>query len=191
MAYNIRDLLGHFVKLPPSRNEEGMCPHPCCKGRRPHPDRFPLMLPSGVLRSASDEDLVRHFQKESVGRSGKAVAQVVRELERRERARSEKEARASARAGRADEYRSWLENEWVQAEEATRGNLVNKRGRARDIDPRAFWTSARLRDRYASDEARAYFDRHPPLSKREFADSHSAQQRGARRRRQTRLYGVY
>lgn len=195
MAYSIRDLLGHFVKVPPRRNQDGMCPHPCCRGRRPHPDRFPLMLPKAVLRSASDEDLVRHFQKPSVGQSDEAVSQVVGELQRRESATARKQARAERakgrRASRAEEYRLYLESEWIRAEEETRGNLVNKRGRAKGIDPRSLWTAnERTRAAYASVELRQYWDRHPVVSAAEFA-SEAGQHRGARARKESRLYGVY
>lgn len=193
--YNIRDLLGHFVKVPPDKNEDGMCPHPCCRGKRPHPDRFPVMLPKGLPARMTDHELEQHFQKPGVGDNPRAVKQVLGELDKREKRRdldlrSPTEQRRDARAQRADEYRAHLENEWTAAESATRGNMVNKRGQARGVDPRAFWTDKSLRDRYASDELRAYLDRHPVVSAREFG-SDRAQAAGARRRRGARLYGVY
>lgn len=189
--YNIRDLLGHWVRLPPRSREQGMCPHPCCRGKRPHPDRFPLLLPAGVLRSASEDDLLRHLQKESVGNHGRAVTQVVRELDRREDTRKAREGAAARKTGRRDEYRAYLENEWTRAEAATRGNMLNKRGRANGIDPRALWTAGdRARARYASEELRGYWDAHPVVTYREFA-SEAGQHRGARRRSESRLYGVY
>ena len=193
--YNIRDLLGHYVKLPPQKNQDGMCPHACCKGKRPHPDRFPVMLPKGMARRMTDRELADHFDKPTVGKSAKATRQVVDELGRRERKReldlrTPAEKRKDVRARHADEYRAWLENEWVRAEAQTRGVMLNKRGKAKHVDPRALWTSKQLRDRYASDELRAYFDRHPVVSAREFG-SRDAAAAGARRRRRTQLYGVY
>lgn len=196
MSYNIRDLLGHWVKVPPRKNEDGMCPHPCCKGKRPHPDRFPVMLPAGVLHDASDRELYDHFQKESVGRSRKAVAQVAGELNRREKKgeldlRTSKEMRTDARARREEEYRLYLEGQWIAAEQATRGNMVNKKGRAKGVDPRSLWTAGdAARARYASEELRAYWDAHPIVTRREFG-SEEAQRRGARGRQESRLYGVY
>jgi hypothetical protein len=184
--YNIRDLFGHFVKLPPKSRENGMCPHACCKGKRPHPDRFPVLLPKAMLHSMSDEELYAHYDKPGVGESGRAVRQVLAEMDRRER----RQQRHAHRATRADEYRAYLEDQWVNAEQATRGNMLNKRGRASGIDPRALWSDARARNRYASDELRSYLDAHPVVSAREF-HGEAAQAAGARRRRQTQLYGVY
>lgn len=189
--YNIRDLFGHFVRLPPRSNDQGPCPHACCGGRRPHPERLPVMLDRATLRRLSDQDLEAHFRRERVGANGRAVSQVVRELERRERATEAKAHRATHRANREEEYRLYLHHEWTTAEVATRGTMVNKAGRAKGVDERAFWTSARLRDRYASDELRAWFDRHPPVSRREFLGGHDTQARAAQSHRERRMYGVY
>lgn len=187
----MRDLLGHWVRLPPRKNEDGMCPHACCKGRRPHPDRFPVMLPKSLLRTMSQAELEAHFEKPGVGGNGRAVRQVIGEMERRERASKAREQRASHRASKDDEYRVYLEDQFVRAEASARGNLLTRRGQARGIDPRAMWTSRQLRDRYASDEAKAWFDAHPPVSKAEFSGGEASQVRGARRRRSAQLYGVY
>lgn len=188
--YSIRDLLGHFVRLPPASNENGMCPHACCKGRRPHPEKLPVMLDRSTLRKLSVAELEAHYQRESVGANGRAVSQVLKELERREDAEHAKAARHAARSSAADEHRAYLEQQWITAERETRGVMVNAKGKRAGVDPRAFWSDARARDRYASDELRAYFDQHPPVSKREFT-SGRAQTSGARRRREQRLYGVY
>lgn len=192
--YNVRDILGHFIK--PKTAEARMCPHPCCRGKRPHPDKFPLLLPKDVLKSASDEELYRHFNKKTVGESGAAVGQVVAELERRERSRERKQAareRAQGRRRSAQEgYRNWLETEWVAAEGVTRGNMLNKRGRAKGIDPRSLWTAnEKTRAAYASEELRQYWNAHPVLSAAEFRGGGAAQVRGARARRESALYGVY
>lgn len=194
MRYSVRDLLGHFVK--PTRREGRMCPHACCKGRRPHPDRFPVLLPKDVVRHASDKDLVRHLEKESVGRSGEAVTQVVNELDRREKSTARAQARRARATGRRQsrqsEYRDYLETEWVAAEAATNGQMVNRRGRARDIDPRSLWTAnERTRKAYASEELRRYWDNHPIVGADEFTGGAEAQRRGGTRRRESRLYGVY
>lgn len=190
MYYSIRDLLGHFVKIPPKSREEGACPHACCKGRRPHPEKFPVILSREKLRSMSDQELYAHYDSPSTGKSGRAVKQALAEMERREEAKEAAAHRRAHRASKDDEYRAYLENQWTAAEEATRGYMLNKRGRANGIDPRALWTNARARDRYASDELRAYLDRNPVVSRREFG-SEAAQASGARQRRGARLYGVY
>lgn len=193
--YNVRDLLGHFVKIPPRRNEEGMCPHACCKGKRPHPSRFPVLLDRSTLRSMSDRELEAHFERSDVGNNGRAVTQVTRELERRETAREAKASRAAARASDDEEYRLYLEGQWTLAEEATRGNLVNKKGEARGIDGRSLWTASNAtRQRYASEELRDYWNRHGILTRREFGRAHNSaasQVRANRARRESRLYGVY
>jgi hypothetical protein len=192
-VYSIRDLLGHFVKVPPSRNQDGMCPHKCCRGKRPHPENWPVLLDRKTLRTASEAELLAHYQREKVGESGRAVSQVLGELQRREDAERAREARKANRATRADEYRAYLENQWTTAEEATRGNMLNKRGRARGMDPRALWTAGtRERERYASDELREWFARNPVVTQREFHGD-AAAAAGARRRRghSDRLYGVY
>lgn len=51
--------------------------------------------------------------------------------------------------------------EWLQAEEATRGNLLNRAGRAKGIDPVSLWSgpSARAR-KYASDELKQWWEDH-------------------------------
>jgi hypothetical protein len=188
--YSIRDLLGHFVRLPPASNEDGMCPHACCRGKRPHPDKLPVMLSRSTLRSLSTAELEAHYQRESVGKNGRAVSQVIRELDRRERAAETKAHRAAARGARADEHRAYLEHQWIAAESATRGVMLNRKGVKAGIDPRSLWTSARARDRYASDELRSWFDRNPPVSLREFG-SERGQARGAQRARERQLYGVY
>jgi hypothetical protein len=192
-VYSIRDLLGHFVKVPPQRNQDGMCPHRCCRGKRPHPDKWPVLLDKTTLRTASEADLLAHYQREKVGQSGRAVSQVLGELQRREDRDKAREHRAAHRANRNDEYRVYLENSQVAAEAATRGNMLNKRGRARGMDPRALWTAGpRERERYASDELREWFARNQPLTSREF-HGEAAAAAGARRRRghSDRLYGVY
>lgn len=192
--YNVRDLLGHFIK--PANKAGAMCPHPCCKGRRPHPDKWPLMLDRGTLKGASDEELYQHLQRDRVGRSGRAVTQVVKELERRETRQARKEAardRAKGRrASKAEEYRLYLETEWTAAEAATKGNMLNKRGRAKGIDPRSLWTAnERTRAAYASEELRLYWNTHRIVSAAEFHGGAAAQTRGARARNESRLYGVY
>ena len=47
MAYNVRDLLGHFVK--PRAAKGKMCPHACCRNKRVHPGNMPVILPSKLL----------------------------------------------------------------------------------------------------------------------------------------------
>jgi hypothetical protein len=145
-VYDIRDLLGHFVK--PREREGEMCPHACCRGRRPHPER----------RDKAAKKRARRRERESTSR---------------------------------DEFRAHLENEWIKAEEQTRGNMLNRAGQRADIDPRSLFTGPESRARkYASEELRRYWEDHPRVSPSEFG-SEAAQLRGGRRRHESRLYGVY
>lgn len=189
--YDIRDLFGHWVKVPPKANEDGMCPHRCCRGKRKHPDNFPVIMSDSELHQASDDDLMKHYQRADVGDNPRAVRRTIGELQRREDMATARQHRRAHKANRQEEYRQWLEGQWVSAEEATRGSMVNKAGRAKGIDPRSLWTASKAtRDRYASDELRAYWDKHPILTEDEFTSEHGAA-RGARRHRSERLYGVY
>jgi hypothetical protein len=70
----------------------------------------------------------------------RAKAQVLHELDRRDRVQAERRRRGEAvkntRAAQRQEREAHVENEYVRAEEVTRGNLVNAKGRARGVDPR-------------------------------------------------------
>ena len=152
MAYSVRDLLGHFVA--PKSERGHMCPHACCRNKRVHPANMPVILPRPLLRRASDSDLAAHYNRVQ-GDSPKderARAQVLHEMQRRDDAEQTRKGRAAAKWSRQLEQGEAVELSYVQAEEATRGNMVNKKGRARGISPRMLITDreAEFR-RYASD----------------------------------------
>ena len=161
MPYSVRDLLGHFVK--PRSAKGKMCPHACCRNKRVHPDNMPVILPSKLLRRASDEDLAAHYDRVQ-GDSKKderARAQVLPEMERRDREAEGKKNREHAKFSRQLEQADAVEASYVHAEAATRGNMVNAKGRARGINPRTLITGreAEFR-RYASDELMEYYATH-------------------------------
>ena len=161
MSYNVRDLLGHFVK--PRSARQKMCPHACCRNKRVHPDNMPVILPSKLLRRASDDDLMAHYQRVQ-GDSKKdqrARAQVLHEMDRRDTAAKAKDNRAHAKYSRRLEQADAAEASYVAAENATRGNMVNAKGRARAINARTLITGreADFR-RYASDELAEYYATH-------------------------------
>lgn len=190
--YDVRDLIGHWVK--PRSAEGEMCPHACCRGFRPHPDNFPVILSARQLRGSSERQLVYHLRKH--GGSDRAVRQVVGELDRRENVtRRAARARERARGRRASadaEFRAHLENEWARAEEQTRGYMLNRAGQRAGVDERSLFTGPESRVRkYASEELRRYFEGHPRVSRAEFLGGHAAQLRGGRTRRESALYGVY
>jgi hypothetical protein len=172
MASKVRDLLGHFAL---KRDRGKMCPHACCRNKRVHPENMPVILPNKLLRRASDEDLAEHYSRVSHGdteKDRKAEAQVLHEMDRRdqvERQRKEREqtrerrgeAVKNNRAARNQEREAHVENEYVRAEETTRGNMVNAKGRARGVDPRRLFTGRESEARrYASDELLEYFAEH-------------------------------
>lgn len=193
--YDVRDLLGHWVK--PAKAGGEMCPHRCCRGRRPHPDRFPVILPKTLLRDAPESQLWGHLEKYgNHAKGGKVGEQVVGELTRRERvqanARGRRDRAKSRRAGHDAEFRAHLENEWIQAERATNGNFTNKAGRAAGVDGRSLFTGPESRVRkYGSRELREYFEAHPRVSRSEFLGGEAAQRRGGRARQASNLYGIY
>lgn len=199
MPYDVRDLLGHWVK--PASREDEMCPHPCCRGRRPHPDRLPVMLSRSQLRDMSERQLVYHLRKHAG--DARAVAQITEEVDDRQRmgrghaamlnARGASSRTRAARRRAADtEYRTYLESEWSRAERQTRGYMLNRAGERAGIDPRSLWTAKESTvKKYASEELRRWFEQHPRVTRDEFVSGEAGQIRGARARRESRLYGVY
>jgi hypothetical protein len=158
--YNIRDLIGHFVK--PRSAEGKMCPHACCRNKRVHPENYPVILPDRLLKRASDEDLAEGYNTGNDERR----AQIVYEMERRDRRDARREAAEERRrerwTARRMERQELIEMSYVQAEAATRGHMLNRRGRDADIDPRSLFTGPESRARkYASEELLNHWQDHP------------------------------
>ncbi|MEV4887883.1 hypothetical protein AB0K48_00640 [Nonomuraea sp. NPDC055795] len=66
-------------------------------------------------------------------------------------------------------YGEWIEAQFLAAEHATRGVLVNKRGRAQGVDGRSLLHgSPRRAAAYASEELKAWWHTHPRLTLTEF-----------------------
>ncbi|WP_188197227.1 phage minor capsid protein [Nonomuraea sp. SYSU D8015] len=83
---------------------------------------------------------------EQMRRPGEALDQVVRRL-----------------------YDEWLELQFLAAERYTRGILTNAAGRAAGIDGRTLLSGPQARaDKYASDERRAWWEKHPRMTLVEF-----------------------
>lgn len=171
MPYNRRDQIGHWV-----RKREPVyrpCHHACCRGYRPHPSNWPIIPAKLAYRTATDEQLYRRYQKlgevEDDPQARRAELQIINELERRDRRTMrdlEKQRAQRARAANRGAQRMGMEAERerirVDAEAATRGYLVNKKGRARGIDPEEILTGRQaVFERYASEEARDYFAANP------------------------------
>jgi hypothetical protein len=165
--YNRRDLIGHWITR--RQREQRPCTHACCRGYRVHPGNYPVILANRTLRRASDDDLAQHFNKVSAGTTPQdryAEAQILDEMERRDRENTQRRQRAEAvaanQAARRMEREADAQRIRLEAEEHTKGYLVNVQGRARGISDEEILTGREeVFRRYASEEAREYFREHP------------------------------
>jgi hypothetical protein len=173
-GYNRRDQIGHWVtKEQPVYRP---CTHACCRGYRPHPSNWPIIPAKMAYRTATDDQLAAHYAKVSAVEepaARKVELQIINELERRDRAemrrrereqvrQRRREAIEANRAVRRTEMEIERERIRVDAEAATRGYLVNAKGRRLGINPDEILTGREaVFQRYASDEARDYFRANP------------------------------
>lgn len=171
--YNTRDILGHFVR--PKSAKGDLCQHSCCMGRRPHPERFPLILPPRMLKQASDDELAEHYGRHHD--CPKCQRQIVRELDRRDRVIAARKATGARNRARGEFRRAEVDRELLAAEAATNGYMVNKHGRSLGIGERSLFSGSEERaHRYATPELKAYWADHPRPTAARLSDS-------ARRRR--------
>jgi hypothetical protein len=158
-----RDQIGHWVEPPGGRP----CHHRCCQGFRRHPKGLPVRLDRAYLRSLPEDDLVRELEQYSryVDTHEKGFLQVIAEDQRRlvsaERAAASKERARGRRARAGEEHRDEVYRQWLAAENATNGYMLNAAGKKAGIDERTLFTgpASRVR-RYASPELLEYFARH-------------------------------
>jgi hypothetical protein len=156
--YNIRDVFKHFVK--PRSAAGDACPHSCCRGYKVHPANLPGYVKPGVLRKFSDAELGEHYGKHAdCDRCREALE---KELNRRDRVDAARRATGQRNKARAQERHEHVAREIDAAEAATRGSLVNARGRALGISERSLFTGSEDRAmRYASRELINYWQEHP------------------------------
>jgi hypothetical protein len=165
--YNIRDLLGHWVS-PKSRRQK-MCPHACCRNYRVHPANMPVILPNRLLRRASEEDLREHYKRVSRGDTDQDIQaryQVLAEMDRRDQAdirRHQSELRRKEQIfGRKLAREEAVETAWQAAERDTKGNMLNRAGKAAGISERSLFTGPESRARrYASEELLNHWQHNP------------------------------
>lgn len=158
MSYSIRDLLGHFVKPRSARGK--MCPHACCRNKRVHPANFPVILPTQLLRRASDDELANHYGRH--GDNDRVRAQVLREMERRDQAEARRKASSQRAAARKFERQEQVETAILAAEHSTRGNMLNAKGRRAGISERTLFTGSEAHAmRYASEELLRHWETNP------------------------------
>lgn len=128
--YAVRDQIGHFVA--PASMREHPCPHHCCQGRTVHPANLPVKLNRAYLRSLSEGELDRElaqYGRYSDQREA-GFMQIIAEFNRREDsarlATARKERARDRRQRAASEYRDEVYRQWLQAEAATNGYMLNR-----------------------------------------------------------------
>jgi hypothetical protein len=161
--YNRRDLFKHWIRRDQQPNRP--CTHACCRGYRPHPEHYPVVMPARYLRNASEDDLAEHYARCPDGRPA-CRDQVLAELHRRDVLDERRQARQQARTRRWSDRRALrdteLERTWLDAERATKGNMLNRRGREAGIDERSLFRGPESRARkYASEELLNYWEDNP------------------------------
>ena len=160
-----RDQIGHWVK-PPSMREHP-CPHSCCRNARVHPANLPVRLSRDYLRGLSERELERElgqYQNYSDTHERgflQVIAELGRREERAERAEARKERARHRRRRQDQEHRDEVYRQWLQAEAATRGVMLNKAGQRAGIDERSLFTGPEsCVVKYASPELFEWFEIH-------------------------------
>lgn len=161
--YDRRDLFKHWIRREQQPNRP--CTHACCRGYRPHPEHYPVVMPARYLRNASEADLAEHYGRCPEGRPA-CRDQVLAELHRRDQLDERREARRRARTARWSDRRALRETEqeriYLEADAATKGNMLNRRGREAGIDERTLFRGPESRVRkYGSEELLNYFEENP------------------------------
>jgi hypothetical protein len=161
VSYNIRDRFGHWV-APPSRIN-GVCPHACCRNRRAHPRSLPVVLDKQYLRSLNETDLTAELDQyiHYTDKRAKAFGQITAEFDRRDRAERAAARRKDRQRERSQEHYDEVYRQYLAAEAATNGYLLNRAGLAAGINERSLFTGPEARVRkYASPELLDYFSTH-------------------------------
>lgn len=190
-----RDLFGHWVAPAARRNHP--CPHACCQGRQVHPDNLPVTLDRAYLRSLTPRELgselasyvnyadqrkhgLLQIEAEIDRRGDRAADEVARGYDAKVHAEDEtretsaKVARnARERRQRAEqEWRDEVYRQWLHAEAATKGVMLNRAGERKGIDERTLFTGPEARvSRYASPELIEWFESHPRPTRASFLGS--------------------
>jgi len=161
--YNVRDQRGHWVKPKTARGH--LCHHACCNGTRVHPDKLPVKVSRSYLRTLTapqvEEELNAYSRYSDTHEAG--FLQVLAEVDRRELSEKRADARKmrarDKREHRQSEYEDEVYRQWLGAEAATNGYMLNKAGKAAGIDERSLFTGPEARVRkYASPELFEWFE---------------------------------
>jgi hypothetical protein len=164
--YNRRDLFSHSIrKEEPARRP---CLHACCRGMRPHPEGYPVVKRNAYLRYSSDKELQGYYNRHQADTEAdeRVRSQVLAEMQRRDVADERREAAEERRrrrwTARRMERAEAIEQGWRAAEEATKGNRLNRRGRESSIDERTLFRGPESRARkYASEELLNWWEWNP------------------------------
>lgn len=79
------------------------------------------------------------------------------------------------------EWFDYAHAQWIAAEHACRGHLLNKAGHAAGINPRDLWTGPATRAaRYASEELLDFWAVSPRITRTQYVDALAASRRAAR-----------
>jgi hypothetical protein len=159
--YNRRDVFSHWIRKDQQTGRP--CTHACCRGLRAHPEGYPVAKRSKYLRHATDKEVFDFYGKAKDDRGREqALAEAQRRdvaQERREAAEERRRQRWTARKrARAAE----VERLWLEAENATKGVMLNRRGREAGVNERTLFTGPESRARkYASEELLNWWEYHP------------------------------
>ena len=136
--------------------------------RRPGHSGDPLVKRNRYLRNSSDQELARYYGRHQGDSPGdeRVRDQVIAEMQRRDVAQERRERTEERRrqrwTARRLERAEAVEREWQQAETATKGVMLNRRGKEAGVNKRTLFTGPESRARaYASEELLTYWETHP------------------------------
>jgi len=174
--YNVRDQRGHWVKPKTARGH--LCHHSCCNGTRVHPEHLPVKISKSYLRTLTPPQLERELDAymNFADTHEHGMTQIIGEIDRRDESQRRREAHKARakdrREHRAGEHRDEVYRQWLAAEAATNGYMLNKAGKRADIDERTLFTGPEYRvAKYASPELIEYFQDHPRPTRATFLGS--------------------
>lgn len=164
--YNRRDLFAHWVKS--DEPAQRPCEHACCRGMRPHPENYPVIKRNRYLKYSSYDEITGYWDRHQSdsAQDERIRAQILAEMNRRdirdERRAAAEERRTARNTARRMERAEAIERAWADAERATKGNMLNRRGREAHVNERTLFTGPESRARkYASEELLNHWEHHP------------------------------
>lgn len=135
---------------------------------RPHPENYPVIKRNRYLKYSSDREIMAYWgrHQSETSQDEKVRAQILAEMSRRdirdERRAATEERRTARNTARRMERAEAIDRAWSDAEEATKGNMLNRRGREAHINERTLFTGPEARARkYASEELLNHWEHHP------------------------------